>query len=75
MEINTTIYDEHDNEIFVTGFVIKGQAGISNGYGQLETPDDEDEIEIYSARDEDDHEIDLTDAQQEEAIENLYQGQ
>ena len=72
MELETVIYDENDNEITVKAFVIQGDRGMRDSFGQLETPDDEDEIEIEAAFDDDDNEVELTDAQQEEAINNLY---
>ena len=72
MELETVIYDENDNEITVKAFVIQGQRGMHDSFGQQETPDDEDEIEIEAAFDDDDNEVELTDAQQEEAINNLY---
>ena len=72
MELETVIYDENDNEITVKAFVIQGERGMRDSFGQLETPDDEDEIEIEAAFDDDDNEVELTDAQQEEAINNLY---
>ena len=43
-----------------------------DAYGVQETPDDEDEIEIVSAIAEDGEELTLTDSQEREAMEMLF---
>ena len=72
MKLETELYDNDDNLIFVTGELTRGQRGMRGYYGYPETPDDEDEVAIISAVDEDDNEVELTDAQEEEAINNFY---
>jgi len=72
MNVETTIYDDNDNPIQINGYLIKGQRGIRDWYGNLETPDDPDEIEIHSATDINDEEIELTDAQLKHAEEQLW---
>ena len=57
MNVETTIYDDNDDPIIVTGYIIEGVKGMRDYYGQLETPDDPDEIEIHSATDINDEEI------------------
>ena len=72
MNVETTIYDDNDDPIIVTGYIIEGVKGMRDYYGQLETPDDPDEIEIHSATYINDEEIELTDAQLKHAEEQLW---
>ena len=71
MHLETQIFDESDNLIQINGYLIAGQRGIRDSFGQLETPDDEDEVEIESAFIGDD-EIELTEEQTEEALQALW---
>ena len=73
MNVETTIYDDNDDPIIVTGYIIKGVKGERDYYGQLETPDDPDEIEIQSATDINDEEIEMTEAQTKHAEEALWE--
>ena len=72
MSLEVTIYDDEDKPIEIMAYLIKGQSGMRDIYGLQETPDDEDEIEITSAITEDGEEITLTDAQEREAMEMLF---
>ena len=72
MKLETELYDKDDNLIFVTGELTRGQRGLRGYYGHPETPDDDDEVSIISAVDEDDNEVELTEAQEEEATNNFY---
>lgn len=47
--MQVTIYSETDELIHVEATITPGSAGISGLYGQRETPDDEDDIEITHA--------------------------
>ena len=71
MHIETQIFDDKDNLIQINGYLIAGQRGIKDSFGQQETPDDEDEVEIESAFIGDD-EIELTKEQTEEALQALW---
>jgi len=71
MNLQTIIFDEHDRIIQINGYLIVGQRGMRDMYGQLETPDDPDEVEIESAF-LGDKEIELTEEQTEWAIEALW---
>jgi len=72
MSLEVTIYDDEDKPIEIMGYLIKGQSGMRDAYGVQETPDDEDEIEIVSAIAEDGEELTLTDSQEREAMEMLF---
>jgi len=72
MSLEVTIYDDQDKPIEIMGYLIKGQSGMRDIYGVQETPDDEDEIEIVSAIAEDGEELTLTDSQEREAMEMLF---
>ena len=71
MHLETHIFDEHDQLIQINGYLIVGQRGMRDMYGQMETPDDPDEVEIESAF-LGDKEIELTDEQTEWAREALF---
>jgi len=71
MHLETMIFDEHDRIIQINGYLIVGQRGMRDMYGQMETPDDPDEVEIESAF-LGDKEIELTDEQTEWAREALW---
>jgi hypothetical protein len=72
MHLETAIFDENDQLIQINGYLIKGKPGIRDVYGQMETPDDEDEVEIESAFLED-KEIELTEEQTKWALEALFE--
>lgn len=72
MNIEAIIHDDNDNQIIVSGYIIEGMRGMHDYYGQAETPDDPDEIEIHSAIDVNDEEIELTEAQIKHAEEALW---
>lgn len=72
MSLEVTIYDDEDKPIEIMAYLIKGQSGMRDIYGLQETPDDEDEIEITSSITEDGEEVSLTDAQEREAMEMLF---
>ena len=71
MHLETQIFDESDNLIQINGYLIAGQRGIRDSYGQQLTEDDHDEVEIESAF-LGDEEIELTKEQTEWAIEALW---
>ena len=71
MNLQTMIFDEQDRIIQINGYLIVGQRGMRDMYGQMETPDDPDEVEIESAF-LGDKEIELTDEQTEWAREALW---
>jgi len=71
MNLQTIIFDEQDRIIQINGYLIVGQRGMKDMYGQQETPDDPDEVEIESAF-LGDKEIELTDEQTEWAREALF---
>jgi hypothetical protein len=61
------IFDEDDNEIFVTVVRNPGERGERDKYGVPMTPDDEVEYEIEAAVDEEGNNINLTEDQIAEA--------
>ena len=71
MNLQAQIFDDNDNLIQINGYLIAGQRGMRDMYGQMETPDDEDEVEIEYAF-LGDEEIELTKEQTEWAIEALW---
>ena len=71
MNLQTQIFNDHDQLIQINGYLIVGQRGMRDMYGQMETPDDPDEVEIESAF-LGDEEIELTDEQTEWAREALF---
>jgi hypothetical protein len=71
MHIETQIFDDKDNLIHILGYLIAGQRGIKDSFGQQMTEDDPDEVEIESAFINDD-EIELTKEQTEEALQALW---
>ena len=73
MHLEAQIYDDNDQIIQINGYFIQGQQGMKGYYGEQETPDDPNEIEIESAFDHNDNEIELTKDQTEWAIEALWE--
>jgi len=71
MHLETHIFDDQDQLIQINGYLIVGQRGMRDMYGQMETPDDPDEVEIESAF-LGDKEIELTEEQTEWAMEALW---
>jgi len=71
MHLETHIFNDQDQLIQINGYLIVGQRGMKDMYGQQETPDDPDEVEIESAF-LGDKEIELTDEQTEWAREALF---
>ena len=71
MHIETQIFDDKDNLIQINGYLIVGKHGIRDWYGNMETPNDPDEVEVESAF-LDDKEIELTKEQYEEALQALW---
>ena len=71
MHLETQIFNDNDQLIQINGYLIKGERGMRDMYGQMETPDDPDEVEIESAYLGDD-EIELTKEQTEEALQALW---
>ena len=71
MHLETHIFNDQDQLIQINGYLIVGQRGMRDMYGQMETPDDPDEVEIESAF-LGDKEIELTDEQTEWAREALF---
>ena len=71
MHLETHIFNDQDQLIQINGYLIVGQRGMRDMYGQMETPDDPDEVEIESAF-LGDKEIELTDEQTEWAREALW---
>ena len=71
MHIETQIFDDKDNLIQINGYLIAGQRGIKDSFGQQMTEDDPDEVEVESAF-LDDKEIELTKEQYEEALQALW---
>lgn len=72
MHLEAQIYDDNDQIIQINGYFIQGQQGMKGYYGEQETPDDPDEVEIESAF-LGDKEIELTEEQTEEALEALWE--
>ena len=72
MHLEAQIYDDNDNLIQINGFCIRGQQGMKGYYGEC-TPDDPDEVEIESAFDHNDNEIELTKDQTKWALEALWE--
>ena len=62
MHLETHIFNDQDQLIQINGYLIVGQRGMRDMYGQMETPDDPDEVEIESAF-LGDKEIELTEEQ------------
>jgi len=73
MNLQAQIYDDNDQIIQINGYFIQGQQGMKGYYGEQETPDDPNEVEIESAFDHNDNEIELTKDQTEWAIEALWE--
>jgi len=71
MHLETHIFNDQDQLIQINGYLIVGQRGMRDMYGQQETPDDPDEVEIESAF-LGDKEIELTEEQTEWAMEALW---
>ena len=71
MHLETHIFNDQDQLIQINGYLIVGQRGMRDMYGQQETPDDPDEVEIESAF-LGDKEIELTEEQTEWAREALF---
>lgn len=70
MTKQVTIYDDNDKAITVDIAYSKGMPG-RREFGAPIEPDDPDEIEIVGAWDEDGAEVELTDEQEEDAIEEF----
>ena len=70
-EIETTIYLDDDSAIYIDAVLIPGLPARRDEYGAPESPDDEPEIEIIGAVDEDGKDYELTSKQKEEALEQL----
>lgn len=71
--MNIFIYDNEDRVITIDAAVISGQRGTRDYYGQMETPDDHDEIEILEAYYEDGTEVNLTAEQIEDAEATIWE--
>ena len=71
MHLETHIFNDQDQLIQINGYLIVGQRGMKDMYGQQETPDDPDEVEIESAF-LGDKEVELTKEQTAWAIEALF---
>ena len=69
--LQCTIWTEDDNPIHVTGALYPGEPGRRGTYGELMEPDDPDEYEIISVEDEDGRPVELSEEQEEEALEKL----
>ena len=72
MNLQAQIYNDYDQIIQINGYLIKGERGMRDMYGQMETPDDHDEVEIESAFILS-TEVELTKEQTEWAIEALWE--
>jgi hypothetical protein len=71
IELETVIYDDEDNATYISAVLIPGLPARRDCYGAPESPDDDPELEVVASVDEDGHDVDLTDEQTEEAIEQL----
>ena len=69
--LQCTLWDDDDNAIHVTGALIPGMRATRDEYGAPESPDDEPEVEITGAEDDDGNEDELSEEQQEEAMEKF----
>ena len=72
--LETIIYRDDDSAISVSALFIPGMLARRDEYGAPESPDDDPDIEIVNAYDEDGHEVELTDDEEAEAMEQLWDG-
>ena len=72
MSIEAHFYNENDQLIAVTGFLIQGQKGICEYGERQQTPDDEPEMEITSSMDAEGLDVELTPEEQQDALEALW---
>ena len=70
-EVETTILRD-DMTIYIDGVYIPGLPARRDEYGAPESPDDDPEVEIKQATDEDGGDVELTDEETEEAKENIF---
>ena len=70
-ELETTIYTADDKPIHVSGIFCPGLPCQRFEYGAPMEPDDDPEAEVIGAVDDDGKEVELTEAQEEEAIEQF----
>ena len=70
-EVETTILRD-EMTIYIDGVYIPGLPARRDEYGAPESPDDDPEVEITSATDEDGGDVELTDEETEEAMENIF---
>jgi hypothetical protein len=71
--MQVTILSDSDERIHIEAEITRGQAGIRGLYGQRETPDDEDDIEITEALDDAYRDVELSSAEHERAIEAVIE--
>jgi len=71
IQIETTIYNEDDSAIHIRAMLVHGMKARRNKYGAMESPDDDNEIEIVNVVCEDGFDVSLTDKQTETAMEQL----
>ena len=72
-DLETTLYTADDQPIYVSGVLIPGQPCSRFEYGAPMDPDDDPEVEVIAAVDEDGNDVELTAEQEEEAIEGFFQ--
>tara|TARA_R110002153_G_scaffold145447_2_gene296712 strand:- start:1470 stop:1814 length:345 start_codon:yes stop_codon:yes gene_type:complete len=70
-ELSTTIYSGEDEPIYVSGLLIPGLPCQRFEYGAPMDPDDDPEVEVTGAVDDDGKDVELTEEQEEEAIEKF----
>lgn len=70
-KLEATIYTDDDKAIHVSGVLIAGQPCTRFEYGAPMDPDDDPEVEITGAVDDDGRDVELTEAQEEEAIQQF----
>tara|TARA_R110000751_G_scaffold73542_11_gene148751 strand:+ start:255 stop:482 length:228 start_codon:yes stop_codon:yes gene_type:complete len=70
-ELETTIHTADDKPIHVSGIFYPGLPCQRFEYGAPMDPDDAPEVEVIGAVDDDGREVELTEAQEEEAIEQF----
>jgi hypothetical protein len=68
-ELSAIIYTDDDRTIYVSGVLIQGLPCSRFEYGAPMDSDDEPEVEITGAVDDDGKEVELTEAQQDEVTE------
>jgi hypothetical protein len=72
-QLETTIYNEDDTAIHISAMLIPGMRGRREYSAPIE-PDDDPEIEIVNVVDEDGWSVSLTDEQEAEAMDQLWNG-